>query len=67
MGIASSGRAAPCHARNRGTRASILSSVPLGMGFDTKIAQADTACETQVENSIDQTAFGLKLLGWTIG
>jgi hypothetical protein len=68
MGIASSppksGRDAPCHARNHDAQALILSS---GMAFDTKIARADRALETQVENSIDQTAFGLKLLGRTIG
>ena len=49
------------------TQASILSSVRLGMAFDTKIARAESACGTQVENSIDQTAFGLKPQGRTIG
>jgi len=72
MGIASSppksGRDAPCHARNRGAQASILSSaLALGMAFDPRIARADRACETQVENSVAKLFFGLKLLGRTIG
>lgn len=68
MGIASSqpksGRDAPCHTRNRSAQASTLSSVPaLDMAFDTKIARADGACETQVESSVDQTALRLDTAG----
>ena len=56
MGIApsppKSGRDAPCHARNRGAQASILSSVlALGMAFDTRL-RGQTDLQTQVENSV---------------
>ena len=68
MGIASSppksGRDPHCHARNRDAQASILSPVlALDLAFDTKIARADRACETQVENSVDQTALRLDTAG----
>lgn len=68
MGIVSTlpntGRDAPCHARNRDAQALILSSVLApGMAYDTKIAQADRACESQRERSVDQTALRFDKVG----
>ena len=67
MGIASlspkSGHDAPCHARNRGAQASILSSVPAPGMDDRKIAGARRARENHVESLVDRTVFRLDTAG----
>jgi hypothetical protein len=68
MGIASSppksGRDAPCHARNRGAQASILSSVlALGMAFDAyaqDIMSAGTTDQSRLDEWLKPLRVSLK-------